>query len=380
MFRRIEAVLASAVVTMIVVVLAFRRHPTFGLQTWLVVEGCLFVVRVPLAIYIIWVMKPSEHSRRLPPWIVDLFIIAGTVWSAFLGFGSFSILQTQDPGLSLLVGLMSIGTASGQCSRNPSSPRLNGVQMSLICVPFMVGAWFSDIPLIGWCLLLVPLYLYGMFSITLQIHEDYVTMILARIEDRRRALHCALTGLPNRILFNDSIAARFERALATKERVAVLYLDLDGFKAVNDEFGHPMGDALLRQVADRLRDLMQGDAIAARLGGDEFAILMDGDDLGAAKRLASRIIASLSQPFNLTAQHAARIGVSIGIAVGFASARLTGSAAGADLLVKADQALYAAKRGGRGDFRVHDDTVGNEPRTAHRVVADLRASMVRKAS
>ena len=381
MFRRIESVLTSVIVTMAVILLAVRRHPTSGLQTWLVLEACLSVVRVPLAIHILHVQSQSGHARRFHPWSVDVFIIAGTIWSATLGFGCFISLQTDDPGLTVLVGLLAIGTASGQCARNPSSPRLNGVQMCLIIVPFMIAAWFSDIPLMGWCVPLLPLYLTGMFSISLQLHEDYVTMILARMEDRRRALHCGLTGLPNRVLFNDSLALRFETALATQERVAVLCLDLDGFKAVNDEFGHPMGDALLGQVADRLRDILQGDGMAARFGGDEFAVLMRGDDdLGAAKRLASRIIAALGRPFALTVQHEARIGVSIGIAVGMASARLTGREAGADLLAKADHALYAAKRGGRGDFRVYDDTAVVDAVNAKTLAADARASIMRKAS
>ena len=381
MFRRIEAVLASAFITLIVIVLAVMRHPTFGFHTWLAVEACLCAVRAPLAIHILYVQRQSGHSRRFHPWSVDLFIIAGTIWSATLGFGCFISLQTQDPGLAFLIGLVATGTASGQCARNPSSPRLNSVQMCLIIFPFTIGACCSDIPLVGWCMLLSPLYLTGMLSISLQLHEDYVTMILARMEDRRRALHCALTGLPNRVLFNDSLALRFETALATRKRVAVLCLDLDGFKAVNDEFGHPMGDALLRQVADRLSDILQGDGIVARFGGDEFAILMCGDDdLGAAKRLASRIIAAIARPFALTVQHEARIGVSIGIAVGMGSARLSGLEAGADLLAKADHALYAAKRGGRGDFRVYDDNAIVDTGTAKKLVADARASIMRKAS
>lgn len=169
-------------------------------------------------------------------------------------------------------------------------------------------------------------------------------------ESEARALHDALTGLPNRILLQD----RLERVVTGISRrvhgVAVLFLDLDGFKAVNDRFGHDAGDDLLQQFAERLEGCMREMDTVARFGGDEFAVVLPGEtDRDRIRARAEAIMAEVTRPFVLGAGPA-EIGVSIGVAI----APPDGSAA-AELLRKADVALYRAKAEGKGRVRFFSD-------------------------
>ncbi|WP_339158851.1 bifunctional diguanylate cyclase/phosphodiesterase [Methylobacterium bullatum] len=160
------------------------------------------------------------------------------------------------------------------------------------------------------------------------------------------ALHDALTGLPNRVLFRDRLGREMDNVERRGHIFAVLACDLDRFKAINDSLGHPTGDSLLRQVAERLTaNVHEGDTVA-RLGGDEFAIVLRGlDQPQNASAAAQQVIEALKRPFDLDGRSVS-VGVSIGIAVGPQD--------GGDpdqLLKNADIALGRAKAAGRGTFR-----------------------------
>ncbi len=262
-----------------------------------------------------------------------------------MGFGTLICVATGDPGLSVIAALLAMGTIGAQSARNPASPRLNSVQMCLVMLPFTAGSLLSVLPLMRWILLLAPMYLVGMLSITRQLHEDYLASLQARIENRDRALHCPLTGLPNRACFDESLKAALKRTAKYGRLLLIMFLDLDGFKAVNDEFGHAAGDALLVQVARRLQVWSRSESLAARLGGDEFAVLLSTDDSEQAELDAQELINSLRYPYNLGFSREICIGVSIGLA---------SNAPGMDaatLTLEADMALYDAKRSGKGMFR-----------------------------
>jgi diguanylate cyclase (GGDEF)-like protein len=180
------------------------------------------------------------------------------------------------------------------------------------------------------------------------------------------AQHDALTELPNRLLFR----TRLQEELIRSRRgasFALLCLDLDGFKDVNDSFGHPVGDMLLRAVTVRLRQETRETDTVARLGGDEFAIIQAGaEQPAAAIALAERLVARLAEPFDLDI-HQAAIGVSIGIAM------LPDDGDGADTALKnADLALYRAKADGRGTFRLFEPTMDAAMQSRSALVRDLR--------
>jgi diguanylate cyclase (GGDEF)-like protein/PAS domain S-box-containing protein len=170
-----------------------------------------------------------------------------------------------------------------------------------------------------------------------------------RLEEQlqHNAFHDALTGLANRALFTDRLAHALDRTDRGAAPVAVLFVDLDDFKAVNDGSGHGAGDRLLTAVADRLRSTLRPGDTIARLGGDEFAVLLeDAADAEQAEAAAARLLAALAEPFPApdggTADHV-RISASIGIATGAA-----GRHEAAELLRHADVAMYAAKGAGKG--------------------------------
>ena len=195
---------------------------------------------------------------------------------------------------------------------------------------------------------------------------DITERRLAELEIRRLAHHDPLTGLPNRILFQQ----RFKEALTQARRychsVSVLALDLDGFKAVNDTMGHGVGDDLLKAVSRRLRSCVRSCDIVSRLGGDEFAIIGNANQ---AADVADRIVESLSKPFQL-GEHEVFIGTSIGIANYPADGETV-----EDLLRYADMALYQAKAAGRGVYRFFEPELEVKSRQRRQLELDLRQAL-----
>jgi diguanylate cyclase (GGDEF)-like protein/PAS domain S-box-containing protein len=185
------------------------------------------------------------------------------------------------------------------------------------------------------------------------------------------AFHDPLTGLPNRSLFMD----RLERIVRASKRrgshkFAVLFLDLDRFKIVNDTMGHAVGDALLKAVARRLEAALRVEDTVARLGGDEFAIILDSiRDASDGTRVAERIIQSLSLAFTLDGVQV-HTASSIGVALSFA-----GGDSAENLLRDADAAMYRAKTGGRGRYEVFDPMQHTEAVAQMQIEKDLRRAL-----
>ncbi len=161
------------------------------------------------------------------------------------------------------------------------------------------------------------------------------------------AHHDALTGLPNRVLFYDRLNQALARARRDKESLAVLFLDLDGFKPINDMFGHDTGDAMLREVARRLVNCVRQSDTVARMGGDEFTVILCNTQTPSANdRVANQIIEAIARPFSLHGKDCS-VSASIGIAV------YPDHGETAEQLVKiSDAAMYLAKQSGKNCYRV----------------------------
>lgn len=189
---------------------------------------------------------------------------------------------------------------------------------------------------------------------------------------QRMALEDALTGLPNRASFRDRLSDALAHAARTGRLVGVMMLDLDNFKNANDTLGHPAGDALLSQVADRLTTCVRTTDTVARLGGDEFAVIVthaEGPD--SVTVLAERIVESIAEPF-LIAGNEVRTGVSIGITI------YPNDPGDPDQLLRnADLALYRAKAEGRGTFQLYDQDMHTQVQARQQMEADLRQAMER---
>jgi diguanylate cyclase (GGDEF)-like protein len=187
----------------------------------------------------------------------------------------------------------------------------------------------------------------------------------ARIE--HMAHHDALTGLPNRVLFHQRLGEALSRIGRGGGHLAVLCLDLDQFKSVNDTLGHPVGDALLKTVAQRLDHCVRDTDMVARLGGDEFAIILPMiDGPHDAEQTASRVIDVLGQPYEIQG-HEVVVGASVGIAIA------PGDGDAADVLLRnADMALYRAKGDGRGRFNFFEPEMDRRIQLRRTLELDLR--------
>ena len=188
---------------------------------------------------------------------------------------------------------------------------------------------------------------------------------------QHQAFHDSLTNLANRALFRDRVIHAIERQERDHRPLAVLFMDIDDFKTVNDSLGHAAGDALLREVGDRVRSCLRAADTAARFGGDEFAILLeDGGDGIQAVEVADRIMQSLEAPFVLEGKEVFA-GASIGIAV-------HDDGAGADVeevLRNADVAMYMAKERGKGRYQVFETEMHDTALKRLELKADLQRAL-----
>lgn len=181
--------------------------------------------------------------------------------------------------------------------------------------------------------------------------SDVTAIYDAQQQLHHLAHHDPLTGLPNRLLFNDRLENAIEQALRNKQRCLLLFLDLDGFKVINDTLGHAIGDALLRTVGDRLKNVLRSSDTVARLGGDEFVILAGSTNPDYAAQLAQKILEQLRLPI-LVAGRSLSISGSLGIAV------FPDNGADTQQLMRAaDMAMYTAKAEGRNRYHFYAENM-----------------------
>ncbi|MBS0242216.1 MAG: EAL domain-containing protein [Proteobacteria bacterium] len=203
----------------------------------------------------------------------------------------------------------------------------------------------------------------------IEVYHDITDQKQAAEKIEFLARHDPLTALPNRHVFNEIISHQCKRALRGAQ-TAVLCLDLDHFKMVNDTLGHPIGDRLLRKVAHRLANCVRPVDTIARLGGDEFAIIqVDAHQPHGAAALAQRLVAEISRPYDIDG-HKIVIGTSIGIALS------PDDGVEADVLVRnADMALYRAKAEGRGAYRYFEAGMDRAIQARRKMELELRAAL-----
>jgi diguanylate cyclase (GGDEF)-like protein/PAS domain S-box-containing protein len=204
----------------------------------------------------------------------------------------------------------------------------------------------------------------------LGIYEDITASKLHQQQLQHIAYHDILTGLPNRLLLAD----RMEVALAHSRRdnslVVVCYLDLDGFKAVNDNFGHKVGDCLLLEAANRMKHSLREDDTVARLGGDEFAFLLLGlTTIEECEAAVSRFLIALNSPFHIE-NHTVSISASIGATI------YPNDNADADTLLRhADQSMYEAKQNQKNCFKIYNTTIAHEFRAKQDRLKEIETAL-----
>ena len=269
-------------------------------------------------------------------------MVLALLWASSVGYGTFISLISGDWIAATVACLSAASMVGGICVRNFGAPRMSAVMVALSVGPCAMGALFIQEPIFWLVLVQVPLYMTSMSMASYRLNGMLVSTMLAERENDRHARQDSLTGLLNR----HGLFQALDQAVATARSghgdFAVLYLDLDGFKAVNDTYGHAAGDALLKQVSERLSALMPDGAVAARIGGDEFVLLIRQGSDSEAQAIGDRIVQSVSQPYDLEQENPISIGGSVGIAL-----IPRHGADRAAVLHAADRALYLAKSAGK---------------------------------
>lgn len=311
---------------------------------WLTLELLTLCVRLPLLLKQYHLGGRFEHPSFL--WLNRLTAL----WFAAMGLGALGCLMSDDLLLIILAVSMLFGYTGALTSRLAGAPRLAIFLTGLLIGPAFLGLFFEPFPWLVGMTSFLALFTLTMKLITTQNHHILHDKIAAEHKNMALLKRDPLTGLANR----RALRSTLQRLKNTPSHptVCVLCLDLDGFKAVNDQFGHPAGDQLLVEVGQRLQRLVREDDLVCRLGGDEFVILLFGATSREAERKSELVIAELSYPIRLDQGQVAQIGVSVGIAMTPDHAENP-----EDLISLADKALYLAKAEGKGTYRMCNSAV-----------------------
>ena len=268
---------------------------------------------------------------------------------------------TPQPGTGARYLLIAqAGEAVGYLNWIPSRP---GAQMLRTIGP-STGLAVLAISLL--CLYMVR----RLWNSSVNLSQSMLRLGASEAQAQHLAFHDVLTGLPNRALVEDRLTQALALATRHDQRVALLLIDLDRFKTINDTHGHHAGDELIIAVAQRLSRIVRASDTVGRIGGDEFIVVMpDVDNIGQVQSLAQRIIDELSEPFTLFGSD-----VWSGASIGLALAPKDGVDR-LELMRKADIALYEAKSGGRGTYRQFERAMDESVRTRQTIAADLRTAL-----
>lgn len=268
---------------------------------------------------------------------------------------------TPQPGTGARYLLIAqAGEAVGYLNWIPSRP---GAQMLRTIGP-STGLAVLAISLL--CLYMVR----RLWNSSVNLSQSMLRLGASEAQAQHLAFHDVLTGLPNRALVEDRLTQALALATRHDQRVALLLIDLDRFKTINDTHGHHAGDELIIAVAQRLSRIVRASDTVGRIGGDEFIVVMPHvDNIGQVHSLAQRIIDELSEPFTLFGSD-----VWSGASIGLALAPKDGVDR-LELMRKADIALYEAKSGGRGTYRQFERAMDESVRTRQTIAADLRTAL-----
>ena len=291
-------------------------------------------------------VEKAVHAGETPS--ITGLIVAGLSGAIVLGIAGYQSVASGNLVLIVLCGICLAGMIGGTSVRGAGTPRYTVALMSLMALPYAFATLHSSIPNLYLIGLQTPVLLVGLIF---SLHANYkklVVLHLAQQQNRWLAHHDILTGLPNRTMelkYFDELLRRQSTDSDAMPMFTVLCLDLDGFKDVNDGFGHEAGDAVLVAVARRLKNCIRDIDFLFRVGGDEFVILLPAMTPDAASIIAHRIIDRISLPLDVGRDTVFRIGISIG----GACAPADGITAD-ELLRSADRAMYEVKRRGKGIY------------------------------
>ncbi|SNS12291.1 putative bifunctional diguanylate cyclase/phosphodiesterase [Pseudomonas segetis] len=320
--------------------------------------GMEAMLMTPGIVYIPWLFVLSIAIAAAASW--------ASLWIAFRLRRDSEFNTYARIGASLVMGCAIVGM------------HYTGMAAAQFPVGSFCGAANSGIDS-KWLAVLVIVVSLAVFAIALIVSMlDVRTNLLATSLDRantelvKLALHDNLTKLPNRLLLNDRLEQAINKSARKKHQFSLLFMDLDGFKAVNDAYGHFTGDRLLMKVAQRILDTKRAEDTVARLGGDEFVMLVDQSEPEDAAALAQRLVEVIAQPYSIDG-NSLNLSVSIGIAL-FPDDGKTAH----ELMVNADAAMYHAKETGRDAYCFFESTMNVNAHEQMQLQQDLRLALERQ--
>ncbi|WP_413791615.1 MULTISPECIES: putative bifunctional diguanylate cyclase/phosphodiesterase [unclassified Pseudomonas] len=291
---------------------------------------------------------------------------AAALWIAFRLRQNTPHVRLARAGAAVVMGIAIVGMhytgmAGARFSEGSFCGSLDGLS----------GKGLDNLVLITTLAVLAIALLTSILDARLEARTAELAQSLTRAnrELTQLALHDPLTGLPNRVLLADRIDQAIHRVQEQGGCFALMFIDLDGFKPVNDAFGHHMGDLLLRDVALRLREDLRSQDTLARIGGDEFVLLVQLAEPDDALRLAARQVGLIGRTFRVT-EHDLQISASVGIAL------YPGNGQSAEeLLMNADAAMYHAKGSGKNGYSFFDASMNSNARKQLQLLQDLRLAV-----
>jgi diguanylate cyclase (GGDEF)-like protein len=258
--------------------------------------------------------------------------------------GAYSVIFHPGTDVEILMNCCVMGYIAGVSSRNASRPVITIGQISFTCVPFMLALLLrADIVHIVLATFIGILYV-GAVLVCRSVFDNIVSRHVAFQRIETLAQRDALTGLWNRTAFLNLLEQRFPAAGQAQNEIALIAIDLDRFKDINDTLGHPVGDSVLQQVADRIRSTLHPADEVSRIGGDEFLVMLGGSRAREVEAISTTILAALAEPFAVKMTRSV-----CGASIGYAIAPRDGASLDA-LLRNADLALYEAKKRGRAQI------------------------------
>ena len=350
---------------------------------WLETEPLLYILSGVLTVIVI---ARVTAALGLSPDKVDnstaklevVFQIGGFSYSFVLGVtAAVTMLKDAGAGVQAMMVANALCYGVGICARNAGRPTLAIGQLALVCLPIMAVCLYLASPAFIAFAVTIALLMPAMVSITLNVHKVLRESIgaaetSAKLADQMQILARTdvVTDLANRAGLNHGITEMIENS-SPEDRFAVIWIDLDRFKEVNDLLGHPVGDKVLSEIASRLSDVCPEDATVARFGGDEFVVFCPIMDRKFSERLASEIHAEVMRPIRVDGNRL-EVRASLGVAT------LPEDGRDVDTLMQsADLALYHAKVGGRGQTCFFDKTMTRDLVRRREIEDELRAALQR---
>lgn len=322
--------------TIAVSALIAARMQTTAAYVWVALEVLLAALRLPTLYFGRKAMREGRHGPT------DLYVTLAVLWAASIGYGTFMCVVSGDWIAATLACLSAGAMVGGICFRNFGAPRLVAVMIALSLGPCVIAGVLSGQPILLLTLFQIPFYLASMSSAAFQLNRLLVRTMRAEMINDHHARHDPLTGLLNR---NGLSRWAGEYTARAEAGLAVLYVDLDWFKTINDTLGHKAGDAVLVAVGKRLQDIAGPQVRVARIGGDEFVLVAANIGRDGAERLKERVSEAVAGRAYLVAGQNVHVGASIGVA-------LSDDHGGtlSDLLDVADMALHHDKTRNRADW------------------------------